>query len=319
MTAMRIAIAPYWNEPLNDDPSQPTTGVGSMLHPLVETLVERGHDVTVFGVGTSRTSAHMHVTLDTPLDKRREPWQSWALVDDFRAARRSAFVQSQMREIRTAAQTGQFDVVHIHDLYQLWMAAELGTPLLATVHLPISRVAGILRRCAGVPLVALSHSQQQDARHIETPRPLNWVDVIPNGLKLKSRYHLGRGDGGYFVFLGRIAPDKGPDIAIRMALAAGVPIKVAGPVSEAYTEYWLNEVAPLIQKNPTMVEYLGEISDVEKDRLLGGALALLAPIRWQEPFGVVFLEARACGAQVLTMESAAKDVIGPYGVRAAKF
>ena len=144
------------------------------------------------------------------------------------------------------------------------------------------------------PLVSISHAQRRPVSDLN----LNWIATVYNGLDLASTYSFGEGDGGYFVFLGRIAPEKNPVLAIQIAIQAGVPIKIAARVDPRDEEYFESQVRPLL--SDPLVDWIGEQDDRGKNLLLGSATALLMPVDWDEPFGLTFIEALACGTPVIS-------------------
>jgi glycosyltransferase involved in cell wall biosynthesis len=144
------------------------------------------------------------------------------------------------------------------------------------------------------PLVSISDAQRNPVSEL----PLNWVGTVYHGLDLAESYQLGDGAGGYLVFLGRIAPEKDPVAAIRIAVKAGIPLKIAARIDPKDQDYFESEVKPLL--NHPRVEWVGQKSDVGKNELLGGAIALLLPVAWDEPFGLTFIEALACGTPVIS-------------------
>jgi glycosyltransferase involved in cell wall biosynthesis len=180
-------------------------------------------------------------------------------------------------------------------------------PVATTIHGPLGgELADLYGRVAlgGVAVVAISHSQRAAAPEVPVAR------VIHHGIDAAD-FPLGKGDGGYVLFLGRLAPDKGADRAIRAARAAGVPIVLAGKMREAREQdYFEAEVGPLLGAD---AEYVGEVPHEHKVELLGNAQAVLFPIRWPEPFGLVMLEAFACGTPVLAFPEGAVPEVVEHG------
>ena len=157
-----------------------------------------------------------------------------------------------------------------------------------------------------VSLISISDAQR-------TPMPpVNWVRTIHHGLP-RERYRFSpRATGGYLAFLGRISPEKRPDRAIEIATRAGMPLRIAAKVDKADAAYWRDEIEPLIRANP-LVEYVGEIGEREKAEFLGNATALLFPIDWPEPFGLVMIEAMACGTPVIAFACGSTPEVVDHG------
>jgi glycosyltransferase involved in cell wall biosynthesis len=185
----------------------------------------------------------------------------------------------------------QFDIIHSHlDYLGFPMSRRCVTPVLTTLHgrLDMAELVPVFEEFADLPLCSISNAQR-------VPVPyLNWQGTIYHGLP--SVYPFYPEPGSYLAFLGRMAPEKRPDHAIEIARRLGMPLRMAAKVDDANREYFQSVIAPLL-KDP-LVEYIGEISDAEKGDFLGKAAAVLCPYDWPEPFGLVLIEALACGTPV---------------------
>ncbi|HLZ73016.1 MAG TPA: glycosyltransferase family 4 protein [Dehalococcoidia bacterium] len=245
---------------------------------LIEELVRRGHDVTLFATGDSQTSA----TLVPVVPRALRP----AGVPDYLPATMLAIGRAFER-------AAEFDVIHSHlDVPALPFAHLVDAPVVFTTHgrldQPWSRV--LYDAYADVQLVSVSDNQRRLLPH------WNWQGTVYNGIGT-AEYSFSPRGGDYLAFLGRISPEKGIEEAIQVARLAGIPLKIAAKIDPADRKYYEERVAPLL--HGPLVEYVGEINQQEKDLFLGRALALLFPIRWPEPFGLVMAEAMATGTPVI--------------------
>jgi len=257
-------------------------GTERVVHALTEELVRRGHEVTLFAAGTSITSARLHGGSPLPL---------WDMGVGDALAYRVLQVEDVVRH------SAGFDVIHSHVDYLPWLAGErLQAPLVTTLHgrLDLPELRPIFEAYRDQPLVSISDSQRKPVADLG----LRWMGTVYHGLEPSTRSRLGDGDGGYLAFLGRINREKDPVTAIRVAIRAGIPIKIAARVDPVDELYYRECVVPLLDH--PLVEWIGEVDDNAKAALLGEALALLVPIAWEEPFGLVFIEALAAGTPVIT-------------------
>ena len=257
-------------------------GTERVVHALTEELTSRGHDVTLFGAGGTKTSAALHATSPAPL------WE----MD---VADPMAYRVLQVEDV--VQRSGEFDVIHSHLDYLPWIAgSRLEAPLVTTMHgrLDLPELRPLFATMRDWPLVSISDAQRAPVSELG----LNWIATAYNGLDLAGTYSLGAGRGDYLAFVGRIAPEKDPVTAIRVAIAAGLRLKIAARVDAVDAGYFATEVRPLL--GHPLVEWVGEVDDELKNQLLGDARALLMPVDWDEPFGLIFIEAMACGTPVIS-------------------
>src|SRR5436305_4810593 len=254
-------------------------GTERVVYWLVEELVALGHDVTLFASGDSHTSAKL------------EAFWPRALRLDGSIRDPNALHMAMLEQVRR--QADNFDFLHFHlDYYPFSLFSRQSTPFLTTLHgrLDLPEHQPVFDTFSSIPVVSISNAQR---------RPLpqaRWIKTIHHGLPEKLCVPMPV-KPSYFAFLGRIAPEKRVDRAIRIAGHCGVPLKIAAKVDRADRDYYEEEIRPMLA-SPN-VEYIGEISDKDKSEFLSGAIALLVPIDWPEPFGLVMIEAMACGTPVI--------------------
>ncbi|HKS88338.1 MAG TPA: glycosyltransferase family 4 protein, partial [Stellaceae bacterium] len=209
---------------------------------------------------------------------------------------------------RVRQRAGEFDILHLHtDYLHFPLFADLAEKTVTTLHgrLDVPDLPVIMREFPTMPLVSISQAQQ-------APIPwANWRGTVLHGLP-GDLHRAGSGAGGYLAFLGRISPEKGADRAIAIARRAGLPLQIAAKVDRQDEEYYAHQVAPLL--NDPLIEYVGEIGEADKGAFLGDALALLFPIDWPEPFGLVLIEAMATGTPVIAFRRGAVPEIVEDGL-----
>jgi glycosyltransferase involved in cell wall biosynthesis len=289
---MRIAqISPLWESV----PPQRYGGTERVVHYLTEELVRRGHEVVLFASGDSTTSAQLHACVPQALR--------------LSGHRGDPTVPEIIQLDQVISESHRFDILHFHTGHFHFPAAQrLGIPFLNTVHGPLTSPdqAALFNHFQQVPLVSISEAQR---------RPLpdaHWLGTVYHGLPT-SLYHLVPEPQNYLAFIGRISPEKRLDRAIAIATRLGLPLKVAAKIDRADEAYYRDTIAPLLADNP-LVEFIGEVDDAGKQELLGNALALLFPIDWQEPFGLVMIEANACGTPVVAWRNGSTPEIIEPGI-----
>jgi glycosyltransferase involved in cell wall biosynthesis len=272
---MRIAqVAPLYESV----PPKLYGGTERVVHYLTESLVKQGHDVTLFASGDSSTNATLVPCCSEALrlGKSSLPFARHILM---------------LEQVFQAAD--DFDVIHFHcDFLHYPFTRRQHNRHVTTLHgrLDIPDLVPLYEEFQDIPLISISNSQR-------TPVPwVNWQDTVYHGLP-RELYRPGHGSGNYLAFLGRISPEKRIDRAIEIAKRSGIPIKIAAKIDEADQEYFDEKVRPLFSQPG--VEFIGEIGDREKSEFLGNAKALLFPIDWPEPFGLVVIESLACATPVI--------------------
>jgi glycosyltransferase involved in cell wall biosynthesis len=261
-------------------------GIERVVQTLCEYLVARGHSVTLLAPAGSVSSASVQHLTDSALCEANPP------VSD--PKQREAYFIAALSNVLSAIVSESFDIIHNHlgwrflPLYKISPA-----PFITTLQVPLDGKdkTAMWNECGTSPVVCVSESQR-------AARPnLNYIATVYNGIEVQ-RYPFSSKGSGYLLFLGRIAPEKGVVEAIHIAKRLGRVLIIAAAVHEWEKAYFQDEVVPRL--DPT-IRFVGEVNDVEKNVLLGGADALLNPIQWEEPFGIACIEAMACGTPVMTL------------------
>ncbi|HET8842445.1 MAG TPA: glycosyltransferase family 4 protein, partial [Ktedonobacteraceae bacterium] len=304
---MKIAqIAPPWLAL----PPKTYGGTESVLSTLIEAQLDQGHDVTLFAPGDAKTSAHLISFFSSSLLRSGVPWTM-----HFKAF---YHLQKAMEYV----QEGDFDIVHTHlsspaDLYLFPLLAHLATPHVTTLHshFPFDHAPGgwvgdadhfYMDWAPFVPLVALSESARSQEK-----LPVTFVGVVSNGIDLKQYTTRRKKKDEYFVWLGRFMPEKGAHLAVEAARQADVPLILAGTIDRYLresTSYFHEKIEPILDKK--MVKYIGPVNMKQKLSLLSRARGFLNPIEWEEPFGMVMIEAMAMGCPVISFaRGAAPEIV----------
>jgi glycosyltransferase involved in cell wall biosynthesis len=288
---MRIAqVAPLWESV----PPKLYGGTERIVSYVTEELVAQGHDVTLFASGDSETAARLEgvcpqaLRLNSGIFNRDAPMT--------------------MLQERALGAASDFDIIHSHlDFLGFPLGRRNSVPVVTTLHgrLDLPELEPVFREYAEMPLVSISDAQR---------RPLpwaNWHATIHHGLP-RDLYTFHPQAEGYLAFLGRISPEKRPDHAIEIAKRTGLRLRIAAKVDPADQQYYRAEIEPLLDH--PLIEFIGEISDAEKDEFVGNAMALVCPYDWPEPFGLVLIEALACGTPVLAYRRGSIPEVIDHGI-----
>ena len=270
-------------------------GIESVIALLCDGLVERGNEVTLFAAPGSNSPAHVHEVLPSTHEDEVE-----------KALHESDHVARAFEEIEHAGGDGsRFDVIHDHcGFTALAMANRVGVPVVHTLHGPFTGGTAefYAQHWRKVHVVAISETQKASA-----PEGMEIAAVVPNPINASEWEYTPEKDD-FLLWVGRMAEVKGPDRAIAAAKEAGVPLKLGGVVQPGQEAFYEAEVEPHLDGES--VEYVGEVGGESKKDLFSRARGLLMPIRWEEPFGMVMVEAMACGTPVIAFpEGAASDIV----------
>lgn len=295
---LRIAqVGSLWE----NTPPERYGGTERIVYYLTEGLVKKGHNVTLFACGTSKTSASLVSVYPRPLFRDGIPWTNimYPLLNITEAFDREK----------------EFDIIHVHlnkssDYLALPLAETIAKKVVFTLHFPYpasqNRVDRhlVLQKYKNLNFTSISKAQRQGGEN------LNWLGTVYNGVDT-SLYTFNPAPSNYFLWLGKFNPDKGVKEAIMAAKQANVKLMVAGTIDELEKEdsaYYHEEIAPLIDGK--QIVFVGEKKDLEKNELYGKAIAFLNPIKWNEPFGLVMAESMATGTPVIAFKrGAAAEII----------
>lgn len=263
---------------------------------LADGLAERGHDVYLFATGDSDTRAQLVSVCPAPLGENPDmPARSWELIHIGHALQ-------QADEL-------ELDVLHNHMNYLPLPFAKLArTPLVTTMHgaaMLEEDSREVYRKFADMPYISISHAERDGCPE------LNYIANVYNGIRLEQ-FDLAEQEGKHLLFIGRVCPEKGADFAVELARRTGYPLVMAGPVPDNAKDFFESRIRPWIDGKH--IQFVGEVGPVERNRLMGEALALLHLIRVPEPFGLVMAEAMACGTPVLGIGLGSVPEVVEHGV-----
>jgi glycosyltransferase involved in cell wall biosynthesis len=296
MTTGRLRIAQV--APLYERvPPRLYGGTERVVSYLTEELVRRGHDVTLFASGESETKAKLIAPVPTALRLASDASQA---ID---AASAHVLEIGQVFD-----RAREFDIIHCHVDYPAFLLGRaVPTPVLHTLHgrLDLPYLRPVFGHFSDAHVVSISDAQRTPLAGFD----VRWAGTVYHGLPLEL-YPYSPTGGNYLAFLGRIAPEKRLDLAVAVARRVGIPLRIAAKVDAADRAYFERDIRPLL--HDPLVEFIGEIGDAEKPAFLGGAMALVFPIDWPEPFGLVMVEAMACGTPVIARScGSVPEVIAP--------
>lgn len=288
---MKIAqVAPLWESV----PPVLYGGTERVVSFITEELVRQGHEVTLFASGDSTTKAKL-------IPMCPEALRLSKVITNYDAP-----LITMLERVFSSAK--EFDIIHSHlEFLSFPLARRSLTPVLTTLHarLDLPELIPVFKTFSDLPVVSISQAQR-------APLPfLNWQATVHHGLP-KDLYSFHAHQGKYLVFLGRIAPEKGLDQAIEIAKRVEMPLRIGAKIDPTNFEYYRAVIEPLLDH--PLIEYVGEVTDLEKDDFLGDAYAQLCPYDWPEPFGLVFIESLACGTPVIAYRRGSVPEIIDHGV-----
>ncbi|HWU25254.1 MAG TPA: glycosyltransferase family 4 protein [Rhizomicrobium sp.] len=263
---------------------------------LSDALVQLNHNVTLFASADAKTRARLVPVRDQAIRLDPAPFKSdlaahLVMLDDLRRRQ------------------DEFDVMHFHvDLLHFPIFEQVADRTVTTMHgrLDIKDLSNAIARWPQFGLVSISDSQRAPLTDA------SWLATVPHGIPTDLFRFTPKPAGGYLAFLGRMSPEKRPDRAIALALRAGYPLKIAAKIDPLDQSYFRQVIAPLLDY--PLVDFIGEIGDADKSSFLGNAIALLFPIDWPEPFGIVMIEAMACGTPIIAWDCGSVAEVVEHGL-----
>lgn len=289
---MKIAmIAP----PIENVPPKMYGGTERVVSTLTEELVRRGHDVTLFASGQSKTSARLVSVFPKALR------ETYPLPSDLMSR-----VKITLMHLGNAySRQDEFDIIHDHTGYfGLTYAESSRTPVVSTLHGNLTPdVIPAYEKFSKPFLVSISNSQRKPAPH------LNFIDTVYNGLPM-ARYPFSLADKGYLLAVGRFSPEKGIHNAITIARKLNLPLLIGAKLEETSKPYFEKEIKPFLNDK---IQWIGEISEKQRNELMAHALCFLHPLEWEEPFGLTIIEAMSCGTPVVAYDKGSMGEIIQQG------
>ncbi len=269
-------ISPLWKKL----PPEKYGGTELVVYDLACALTEKGHEVTVFASGDSNLPCKLIPIIEKNLYEMLGQFK-WDFYD-------YDILQTEI----VGKMSDEFDVLHNHNGFiPLTISPLTKTPILTTIHSSLPPEPAVLRKAFKDRFyVSISNAQRELAPE------LNWIATVYHGIDVK-KYPFSGEKGEYIVFLGTFSPHKGPDIAIEISKKAGIPIILAGEIRKEFEEFYREKI--LLKQDGKQIKVFGELTFQEKAELLKNALALILPVRWKEAFGLVMIEAMACGTPVI--------------------
>ncbi|GAB5047044.1 glycosyltransferase family 4 protein [Thermodesulfovibrio sp. TK110] len=284
-------ISPLWKKL----PPEKYGGTELVVYDLACALTEKGHEVTVFASGDSNLPCKLIPIIEKNLYEMLGQFK-WDFYD-------YDILQTEI----VGKMSDEFDVLHNHNGFiPLTISPLTKTPILTTIHSSLPPEPAVLRKAFKDRFyVSISNAQRELAPE------LNWIATVYHGIDVK-KYPFSEEKGEYIVFLGTFSPHKGPDIAIEISKKAGIPIILAGEIRKEFEEFYREKI--LLKQDGKQIKVFGELTFQEKAELLKNALALILPVRWKEAFGLVMIEAMACGTPVIAFRKGSTQEVVEHGI-----